>query len=192
LSLGLDVQKDTGFNEKVVTLMYALEVQFAIENDLTDELAEIQEGYGIPSERAAAIVEATAERFVSQLLNLALRAAKKYDERECVKWTNKVSTYASFITGTVLADGNLFSEDDKARLLSFFEGSLKLSASEGGAGQGGVSSAEQATEATERLRHLIVLSEDFVPPIEGIDGLLGSVKGVAGQTEADRKPWAWG
>jgi hypothetical protein len=121
-----------------------------------------------------------------------LRAAKKYDERESVRWTNKVSTYASFISGTVLADGNLFSEDDKARLLSFFEGSLKLSSSEGGAGQGGVSSSEQATEATERLRQLIVLSEDFVPPIEGIDGLLGSVKGVAGQTESDRKPWAWG
>jgi hypothetical protein len=40
------------------------------------------------------------------------------------------------------------------------------------------------------------LTEDFVPPVQGIDGLLGKVKGMEvvgdGDGGDDRKKWAWG
>ena len=79
-SLGLDIQKDAGFNERLVTYMYALEVQSMIENGEEENLKDVQEAYDIPEDRASEIVEAASKRYVSQLLNLALRAAKKYDE----------------------------------------------------------------------------------------------------------------
>ena len=202
-SLGMDLQKDTAFNEKVVTLLYALEVQWAVENDATSELAEVQEAYGIPAERAAAIVEATAERYISQLLNLALRAAKKYDEREAVAWATKVASYVGFVSGSVLADGNLFSEDDKERLVQFYEGSLRMALSDSDSGASASGSAGSSTglaaahpevaEQSQRLRELIKLSDDFVPPVEGIDGLLGKVQNVGSVSQSgDNKRWAWG
>ena len=79
--------EDTGCNEKVVTFMYALEVQFLIENGLEGELADIQEAYGIPEETASDIIEATASRYVDQILNFALKAARKYNEVEAVRYT---------------------------------------------------------------------------------------------------------
>lgn len=54
--------------------------------------------------------QASCKRFVSQLLNLALRAAKKYDERETVTWMNQIAKYTVFISSAVDADGNLFKE----------------------------------------------------------------------------------
>ena len=41
---------------------------------------------------------------------MALRAAKKYDERETVTWVRQISKYAVFISSVVDADGNLFKE----------------------------------------------------------------------------------
>ena len=55
-------------------------------------------------------LQASCKRFVSQLLNLALRAAKKYDERETVTWMNQIAKYTVFISSAVDADGNLFKE----------------------------------------------------------------------------------
>ena len=57
--------------------------------------------------------QASCKRFVSQLLNLALRAAKKYDERETVTWMNQIAKYTVFISSAVDADGNLFKEVSK-------------------------------------------------------------------------------
>jgi hypothetical protein len=51
-SLGLDLQKDAGFNEKLVTYLYAMEVQYMIDNNLESELQEVQEAYDIPEEQA--------------------------------------------------------------------------------------------------------------------------------------------
>ena len=64
--------------------------------------------------------QASCKRFVSQLLNLALRAAKKYDERETVTWMNQIAKYTVFISSAVDADGNLFKEVSK--LLSQIQG----------------------------------------------------------------------
>jgi len=188
-SLGLDMQKDTGFNERLVTYLYALEVQALVEQGAEGQLQDVQEAYDIPEERAAEIVEASCKRYISQLLNLALRAARKYDERQTVEWTRQIVKYVDFVTGTVDADGNLFDEEDKKRMISFYEGALRDAAK----GQG--QEAEADTEVCDKLRDLVRLTEDFVAPVDGIDGLLGKVSGMqalGGDPADDRKKWAWG
>ena len=51
------MQRDTGFNEKLVTYLYALEVQQLVESGQEGSLADVQEAYDIPQERAEQIVE---------------------------------------------------------------------------------------------------------------------------------------
>ena len=85
--------------------MYALEVQYLIENGLENDLLEVQEAYDIPVDRAEEIIEMSCKRYISQLLNLALRGAKKYDEQDAVKWLKQIVKYAVFVNGQVEADG---------------------------------------------------------------------------------------
>lgn len=185
-SLGLELQKDAGFNDKLVTYLYALEVQYLVENGLEAELQEVQEAYNIPVERAEEIVEASCKRYISQLLNLALRAAKKYDEQDALKWLREIIKYAVFVTGPIDADGNLFSEKDKIRLISFYQAEL-------------AEYNESDIDMVAKLKEIINLTDDFVPPVQGIEGLLGNVKSLAqigregDQTkDGEKKPWAWG
>ena len=51
------MQKDTGFNEKLVTYLYALEVQQLVESGDEGSLGDVQEAYDIPQERAEQVVE---------------------------------------------------------------------------------------------------------------------------------------
>ena len=164
-SLGLDIQKDAGFNPKLVSYMYTLEVQDMIENGQEAELQEIQEAYDIPRQQAEAIVEATCKRYVSQLLNIALAAAKKYNEVESVKWTQKIAKYMFFFSDSVDADGGMFSEDDKERLITFFRDN-----------ENSTRDPIQKKEVAMRLKSLIRLNDDFVAPVEGLAGLLGLPK----------------
>lgn len=184
-SLGLEMQKDTGFNERLVTYLYALEVQSMIERGEEENLKDAQEAYDIPEDRASQIVEVSCKRYISQLLNLALRAARKYDERESVSWARQIAKFAFFVSDKVDADGNLFVEEDKNRLISFYEASLREE-----------TGAQQAGEVCDKLRTMINLTDDFVAPIDGIDGLLGKVGGMqvvgGGDPGDDRKKWAWG
>ena len=192
-SLGLDFRSDVGFSDAFITYLYALEVQLAVESgEGQQELADLMISYGIPPERAEEIVEATCKRHVSQLLNLALRAAKKYDERDTLRWVINILQYAPYISTPVDADGNLFDEADKDRLIAFYQAEAE--------------SAEDAQliELTTRigdvkakLRELIHLTEDFVAPQQGIEGLLGNVKSLAQlgtemNVDSGRKTWAWG
>lgn len=192
MSLGLDMKKDAGFNDHMLTYMFALEVQSLVQQGQEDQFRDLQQAYDLPEQRAAEIIEATCKRYVSQLLNLALRAAKKYDERDTVLWTKKILKYVVFISVTVMADGNLFSEADKQRLVSFYQAEL-----ESGEDAEIAALAEQHGDLSQRLRELIVLSEDFVAPLQGIEGLLGNVRSLA-QLENDmnadtgKKAWAWG
>jgi hypothetical protein len=140
-------------------------------------------------------VEACCKRYISQLLNLALRAAKKYDERDAAKWLKEIVKYAIFIPDGVVvdADGNLFSEKDKERLISFYqsesEDDASLSTDDG-----------QAAQAmTIKLKEMIHLTESFVAPIQGIEGLLGNVKSLSqlgrdsdSTKPGEKRPWAWG
>lgn len=165
------MRKDTGFNDKLVTYLYALEVQYMIENELESELQEAQEVYDIPEDRAAEIVEAACKKFISQILNFALRDARKYNEPGTIQWTGVVAKYMKYVTGSVDADGMKFTEDDKSRLISMYEEYLR---------DPSVGSAEEASEIGQRLRSLIRLDDSFVAPMQGIDGLMGKVKDAAG------------
>lgn len=196
-SLGLDVQKDTGCNAQVVTYMYALEIQEMIESGDTDNLLDAQEGYGIPEERASEMVEATCRRYIGQILNFALRAARKYNEQECVLQTQKVLDYAQFIDlgeGAVDADGNMFSEDDKERLITFYEGSKRSLAgvAAAAAGQEGLAEVvgDSDKEVAQTLRSLINLTEDYKPAEGGIDGLLGLIQDFQGVGEEGTSKFA--
>jgi hypothetical protein len=191
-SLALDWRADVGFSDPLISYLFALEVQDLVENASEDELRDLQSAYDIPDERAAAIVEATCKRYISQLLNLALRAAKKYDELETVSWVKRILRYAPFVSSAVDADGNLFGEADKARLIEFYQ-----TEAESGEDKELVELGERVGSAKEKLRDLINLTEDFVAPQQGIEGLLGNVKSLAQlgedlNVDAGRKAWAWG
>lgn len=193
--MGLDIQKDTGFNERLVTYLYALEVQDLVENGLESDLQEVQEAYDIPEDRAEEIVEASCKRYISQLTNLALRAAKKFDEIECMRWTREIAKFAVFVTGTVEADGNLFSNEEKERMLSFFHAEVEATAKKA---TDGAAVLAEGHAMVDKLRGMIFLTEDYIPPIEGIEGLLGHVKNLktlgkeSGKATDDKKRWAWG
>lgn len=164
-SLGLDMRKDTGFNDKLISYLYALEVQFIVDNDLETELAEAQETYDIPPDRAEAVIEACCKKYVSQVLNLAFRDVKKYNEKSAVAWTSQIVKYMRFISGAVDADGNKFTAEEKTRLIEFFKSYMQ----DAGADD------EQMAETCGRLKSLINLTESYIPPMQGIDGLLGPV-----------------
>lgn len=179
-SLGLDIQKDTGFNEKLVAYMYSLEVQYLVENDMAEDLKDIQEAYDIPEDRAADIVEAACSRYLNQVLNLALRAAKKYDERTAVLFGKQALRYTRFISGKVDADGNMFREADKERLISFLHDETR-----------GMDASEDDRASVERLKEVINITEDYVAPLKGIDGLEGKILPPPDIND-DKKKWSWG
>jgi hypothetical protein len=206
------MQEDAGFSAGMAAFLFALEVQYLVENSLVEaEFLQLPAAYGIPDERAHDILEATCARYVSQLLNLALRAAKKYDEREAVRWATQVLQYASYIPGAVAADGNLFKSADKARLIAFCQAQAEaqvvdalpvLIPAEGArTGSPGGPLELRAVLATKfdnsvtnmvaKLQGLISLRDDFVPPVQGMQGLLStpSDKSAAAQ---GKKLWAWG
>lgn len=185
------MKKDTGFNDKLITYLYALEVQSIIENDTVEELKDVQDAYDIPEDRAELIVEACSKRYINQLLNLALRAAKKYDEKDCMRWVKSIAKYAVFVDGTVDADANMYSESDKARLINFFENSEDSELAEQSPLGG-----ETRTDMVQRLKLIINLTEDYVAPLQGIEGLLGNVQNLnelmIADPKANKKRWAWG
>ena len=93
----------------MVTYLYALEVQSLIESGQEALLGDVREAYDIPEQIASEIVELSCKRYISQLLNLALRAAKRYKEEEAVEWTRQIAKYAVFVD-----------EADHGMLLSLF------------------------------------------------------------------------
>jgi hypothetical protein len=188
--------KDLGFNERLVTYLYSLEVQDVIQKGREDELQDIQEFYNIPQDKAASIIESSAKRYLSQLFNLAFRGAKRYDEKDTLMWLKEIVKYVQFISedNRVECDGNLFSEKDKERLLSYFENSFmnndKLS-------DGTPEMSEsKITEMSDALRRIIYLTDDYVAPLSGIQGLLGGMTDLneimLSDPSANRKRWAWG
>jgi hypothetical protein len=194
------MKRDTELAERVLSFFYALEVQYLIENRMMDELQDVQEAYDIPEEKAIEILEAVCGRYIDQLLNLALRSAKNYEEKECVKWTKEIMKYIPFISTSVAADGNNFSEEDKNRLISFYlteiEATATLEGEEAEVKEGLLPSTDLSKdEVATRLRELIALSTTYQGPGLGIDGLLGDVKNLEDlgrETVSNKKSWAWG
>ena len=194
-SLGLDIQKDTGFNERLITYLYALEVQYMIENGQEAELNDIQQSYDIPEQRAQEIIEACCKKYLDQLINLGLRSARKFDDKNTIVWVKRILKYAMFVTTPIDADANLFSGDDKKQLIAVFQTEVDLKQD-----QELLSIIEQYDiDLTEKLRELINLTEEYVAPLQGMEGLMGNGKSFK-QMEDDKyneqnngkKAWAWG
>jgi len=191
-SLGLEMQKDTGFSTTILTYLYALEVQVMVDNGLEGDLTEVQEAYDIPDDRAADIVEACCKRYVNQLLNFALRGAKRYNEQDTIKWVKRIIKYAVFISTPVEADGSMFDDDDKKRMISFYQTEVA-----NGEDAELLALVEQYGDMADKFREMINVTDDYVSPISGIDGLLGNVRRLD-QLEDDmkdtdaKKNWAWG
>lgn len=186
-SLGLDLAA-LQFNDKLISYLYAMEVQELVEAGLVQSLAEVMEAYDIAEDKAQEIIEAACKRVISGLLNLALRGAKKYDEKDAIKWIGEVVKYAAVVSGTVDADGNLFTEKDKERLLAFYQADM-------GSRVGGL--GEEEEDMVEKLREMIHLTQEFVAPEQGFGGLMGKGQSLMALEEemnaGDGKgAWSWG
>lgn len=165
--------KDLGFKPRLLSSLYALEVQQIIsvqdESDvdgsgLAAELKDALSYYDLAEEVAADIVPLTCTRFLQQEVQLLLRAAKSFNEAETIMRARKVLHFAQFVDPEtrISADLTSFSELDKSRVSDFYLASV------------GDSDLEAAGVSAERLRKLINLTEDYEPPENGMDGLLGN------------------
>jgi hypothetical protein len=163
-SLGFSFREDTGFGDQFIGYMYALEVQDLVESDRVDELRDLQEAYEMPEEAAASIVDNASRRYINQMLNFALRAAAAYKEVECITWTKKILQFAEFTDARVDANGAIFNQEDKRRLIGFMEDHLREEVDE---------EEEVIGETLARIDELIHLSSDYITPYNGIDGLMG-------------------
>jgi hypothetical protein len=181
----LDIQKDVGLNERFVTYLYALEVQQLVNSGQEEELQEVQEGYSIPEERAQLIIEAACRRYLDQLMNLAFRAAKKFDEKDANRWLLEIVKYSQYVSGIIDCDGSIFSAKDKERLISYLE-AMELDKD----------LAEGEESIVDRMQRMINLTEAYVPPLSGIQGLIDGTINLNQLMVADpsenRKRWAWG
>lgn len=188
------MREDLKFVSELLSYLFALEVKFMIEND-QDDFADLQEAYELPEERAMEIVEESCKRYISQQLNLALRSAKRYEEVDCIKWTADIMKYANYVTGSIDADGSLFTDDDKRRLISFFVAELESSQE---TVEGLPEGETAATYAAEKLREMIHLTPKYKAPVDGIQGILGNTKSMKEllrsneSTAQKKKQWAWG
>ena len=84
------------------------------------------------------------------------------------------------------ADGNVFTEDDKERLISFYENSIRERLS----GEDATEVQAEAEAVSARLKALINITDKFVAPVDGIDGLLGKLSGMQAVGDGEQK-WAW-
>lgn len=188
-SLGLSMRADTGLSEAALALLFSLEVRLLVDRHLMEELPDIQEAYELSESQAMETVEAVCRRYMDQSLNLALRAAKLYEEADCVKWTREVMRYSEYVAGPLPANGQLFSEDDKRRLISFYLAELDAAEEAGTTGE-----VETSREkAGAKLRELISLSKDYIGPSQGMEGLLGQLPDLEERAKSgNANSWAWG
>lgn len=93
------------------------------------------------------------------------------------------------------ADGNVFSEKDKSRLLSFFLSEFSPSDGDGSYDE----KADNVSAIAAKLKEMINLTESYQAPLQGIEGLLGNVKSLSqlgkdsdSSKPGEKRPWAWG
>lgn len=213
-SLGFTIQ-EIGFSPVFVSLLFAMEVQDAIETQREDELRDLQELYDFEASTAVLIIEASVKRYLSQVIALALSAAKRFNEPVAVDLATTILRYLPMISDTVkiAADGNLFRPADVERLVSFYLADVDNQITEI---QQTLQDSNSTTDETERLRleeqlatlsqldrratadrfqRVIFLTKDFVPPQQGIAGLMGKIRRETNDEGVDlgkeRKKWSW-
>jgi hypothetical protein len=223
-SMGLTM-REVGFTPSFLSLLFALEVQYAIDQKQENELSELHEIYEIDANSAEAIVEASVTRYLAQVIALALTAAKRYNEPVAVQHMVDILRYLPFISDSaqVAADGNMFSQEDVERLIAFYlvEIDSQLSAVQeerddlrqlqdeqqqelSTESQEKLQAAEERLATlssidrhaiSEKLTHLIRLDRSFVPPQQGIGGLMGELRKETDGDEIElsqaRKKWSW-
>jgi hypothetical protein len=168
----------------MVGSLFALEIQHIIENEHSEEFTEVQEGYRVDSETASTIVELVCKRYVSQLLSVALGFARRLREEDVVKWTDLIVKYAKYFDGQVPADGTLFNQDDKQRLISYYLDAMEQrfeAAAEEAEASGQFDEDQFSFEAlnemqrslSAKLHEMIHLDPTFVPSEYGMNSFLG-------------------
>lgn len=215
-SLGFTIQ-EIGFSPVFVSLLFAMEVQDAIETHREDELRDIQELYDFEASSAVLIIEASVKRYLSQVMALALSAAKRFNEPVAVDLATTILRYLPMISDTVkiAADGNLFRPADVERLVSFYladvdnqvaeiQQSLQDPASSTSIDENerlrleerlASLSALDRRALADRFQRVIFLTKDFIPPQQGIAGLMGKIRRETNDDGVDlgkeRKKWSW-
>jgi hypothetical protein len=169
--------KEVGLGERILGLLYALEVQYAVEENLMDELGELQMTYEIPEQSAVLIIESTCKKYLEQIVTLALRASRRYEEREAVAYMEIILKYVRFLPEEmkILADPRIFQIEDIERLIGFYFAEKEFQRSTNNVDTSSTSGGEDDSQdrLVNRVRTLIQLSNDYIPPELGIEGLLG-------------------
>jgi hypothetical protein len=138
------------------------------------------------------------------LLNFALKASKKYNEEETVEWTKKIVKYLVFLSeGTKIdADGNLFSNDDVKRILTFYQIEIENQNNEkknNFDNNDDNNIEEKSFEEKnhnnhfiiEKLRDTINLSKSYRAPLKRMDSFK-SDKENGNKNNNGKKGWSWG
>lgn len=226
-----------GFNSIMLSVLFALEVQALVEQGRETEIGDLQQVYGLSETQAVSLVEVATKRYLSQVITLALRAAKRYDEGDAVRWVNTVAKYAVFMpeTAKIAADANLYRAEDIDRLVTFFltdleskvdaartrlndlrshptsvqtvgenDDDTKSSSPDDDSAEVRAAEEElallQAVDAqavAERIKSLVFLTRDYVPPGRGTEGLMGKAADLKAHEEERKNPsdgkrkWSW-
>jgi hypothetical protein len=151
------------------------------------QLVILKHAYHIDSTDAFhQIVAECSRKYAAQLVDQAFRAAKNFQERRCARLLTLVYIYSRYFSGSILANGRKYTEDDKTRLLGFLDVAL-TDRSVSGSNEGPTdvpredskfkynwlylldhleASKLSSNACVGKLRDMIQLSADFVAPEE--------------------------
>ena len=168
--------------------MYALEIQSLIESNSETDILELQEDYNITSDNAQTIIETCCRKYLNQIFNFLLKETKKYNEKEVLIWLKEIFKYIKFVSKPIDCDGNVFTNDDKLRLLNYFDNNRSYFTEN--------NNENENEDYLQKLDYIINLTQSYQPAVGGIAGLMNELpdmKVIAEEdTAANKKRWAWG
>jgi len=118
----MNYRNDFQFDEELIGTMFVYEIDYLLSKQLINsELQEIVEYYELPSDIAQEIIELSCSKYITQLGNMALIKAGRYDEKGCIDIMKQMLIYLPYLSSnaTISLDGNMFAEVDKTRAFSF-------------------------------------------------------------------------
>lgn len=191
----MDMRTDLGFSGELVASLFIIEVPATVEHgesvaeagDIDRQLRDLQQAYKIPEKLAVSIIEGCCRKYVSQILNFALVAAKKNNEKEAAIWADRIAKYLLYVNKPVGGDATLFSDEVLQRLTNYYQSSFAEPSND--------EERQQQTELIDRFERLIFMDENHVQPELGIAGLTRAASSLSDKSAAiakDDKNWAWG
>ncbi len=171
--MGLDWFENLSFTAETVASLFALEVEYLVETEQSEELVEAQESYRIDPESASQIVELVCKQHVTRIVNNALRFARGYNEEEAVRVAKQLIKFGKYFSGKVKANGLVYSNDDKQRLITYYVRHLEsqFEADADAAEAAGINSEENFSDealadiisnASSKLREMIYLDPRYI------------------------------